>query len=82
MTRLAENTLAGRKLVPGLIQSDCTPDKLAAAVVGLFRLPAQRDALARKFERMYLHADAGGAATTANAIDQRTTRPDIVGQRS
>ncbi|HET9818529.1 MAG TPA: lipid-A-disaccharide synthase [Rhodanobacteraceae bacterium] len=78
------NVLAGRRLVPELMQSECTPDKLAAALVELFRSPAQRDQLVREFERMHLalHAGGGGAATAARAVDQLITQPDRVGQRS
>jgi lipid-A-disaccharide synthase len=78
------NVLAGRKLVPELMQSDCTPDQLAAAVLALFRSPGQRDRLVREFEQMHLalHAGGGGAATAARAIDRLIMRPDIVGQRS
>jgi lipid-A-disaccharide synthase len=45
------NLLAGRKLVPELIQPDCTPDKLAAAVSGY--LLQDNQALLNEFT--YLH---------------------------
>lgn len=64
------NILAGRTLVPELMQSDCTPDTLAAAVAALFRSPGQRDILVREFERLHLalRADGGAAASAAQVI--------------
>ena len=64
------NILAGRKIVPELMQSDCTPGTLAAAVAGLFRAPSQRDGLVHEFERLHLalRAEGGAAATAANVV--------------
>ncbi len=64
------NILAGRKIVPEFMQSDCTPDTLAAAVAGLFRSPGRRDELVHEFERLHLALRAGGgaAATAAKVI--------------
>jgi lipid-A-disaccharide synthase len=78
------NVLAGRKLVPELMQSDCTPDKLATTVVDLFRSPAQRDKLAREFERMHLalHTGGGAAVTAARVIGQMLARPDVIAPQS
>ncbi len=66
------NVLAGRRLVPELMQHDCTPGKLADAVLAWFRDPAGRDELAQEFERMHLSLHAGGGAATsaARAIGQ------------
>lgn len=64
------NILAGRKVVPELMQADCTPDTLAAAVAGLFRAPGQRDELVHEFERLHLalRAEGGAAAAAAKVI--------------
>ncbi|HJR10637.1 MAG TPA: lipid-A-disaccharide synthase [Rhodanobacteraceae bacterium] len=66
------NVLAGKMLVPELMQHDCTPEKLADAVVRLFRDTARRDELTHEFERMHLslHKGGGAAASAARAIDQ------------
>lgn len=66
------NVLAGKTLVPELMQHDCTPARLADAVIGLFRDPARRDELTHEFERMHLslHKGGGAAASAARAIDQ------------
>ena len=66
------NILAGKTLVPELMQRDCTPERLADAVVKLFRDAAHRDELVHEFERMHLalHAGGGAAATAARAIEQ------------
>lgn len=66
------NVLAGKMLVPELMQRDCTPERLADAVVRLFRDTARRDELVQEFERMHLalHAGGGGAAAAARAIGQ------------
>ena len=45
------NLLAGRKLVPELIQPDCTPDKLAAAVSGY--LQQDNQALLNEFTHLH-----------------------------
>lgn len=66
------NVLAGKTLVPELMQGDCTPDKLAGAVLDLFRDAHRRDELAHEFERMHLalHQGGGAAAGAARAIGQ------------
>jgi lipid-A-disaccharide synthase len=66
------NVLAGRALVPELMQGDCTPERLADAVLGLFRDTGRRDELMHEFERMHLslHTGGGAAASAARAIGQ------------
>jgi lipid-A-disaccharide synthase len=72
------NVLAGKMLVPELMQRDCTPEKLADAVIALFRDTAHRDELTHEFERMHLalHKGGGAAASAARAID------DVLATRS
>ena len=71
------NILAGRMLVPELMQHDCTPAKLADAVLGWFGDAGRRDALSHEFERMHLtlHAGGGAAAAAARAIGQALSTP-------
>ncbi|TAN07311.1 MAG: lipid-A-disaccharide synthase [Rhodanobacteraceae bacterium] len=66
------NALAGAPLVPELMQRDCTPARLADAVLAWFRDPVRCAALAEAFKRMHLSLYAGnGAATAASrAIEQ------------
>jgi len=66
------NVLAGKMLVPELMQHDCTPEKLADAVIKLFRDTNHRDELMHEFERMHLalHKGGGAAASAARAIEQ------------
>ncbi|MGH8216704.1 MAG: hypothetical protein ACREPZ_13560 [Rhodanobacteraceae bacterium] len=66
------NILAGRTLVPELMQSNCTPDTLAAAIADWFRSAGQRDALIGEFERLHLalRAEHGAATTAARVIGQ------------
>ena len=66
------NILAGKPLVPELMQRDCTPARLAEAVVAIFRDNAHREELLHEFERMHLslHAGGGAAASAARAIEQ------------
>lgn len=65
------NVLAGKMLVPELMQHDCAPEKLADAVAALYRDTAHRDELTHDFERMHLalHKGGGAAASAARAID-------------
>lgn len=66
------NVLAGKTLVPELMQHDCTPEKLADAVIKLFRDANHRGELTQEFERMHLslHKGGGAAASAARAIEQ------------
>lgn len=61
------NVLAGRTVVPELMQADCTAARLADAVLAWFRNDTRRDELAHEFERMHLALHAGGGAATAAA---------------
>ena len=77
------NALAGRAIVPELMQDDCTPDKLANAMLAWFRDPEAVDALRHEFERMHLslHVGGGSAAAAARAIsDIIATSPDPAGR--
>lgn len=66
------NILAGRRLVPELMQDDCTPARLGDAVLDLIRDRARRAELVHEFERMHLslHTGGGAAASAARAIEQ------------
>ncbi|MGH8125400.1 MAG: lipid-A-disaccharide synthase [Rhodanobacteraceae bacterium] len=78
------NILAGEKVVPELMQHDCTPAKLADAVLEWLRDPKRADALTHEFERLHLalHAGGGAAATAARAVEplaQRDVHPGTRG---
>ncbi|HET7561612.1 MAG TPA: lipid-A-disaccharide synthase [Rhodanobacteraceae bacterium] len=64
------NVLAGETLVPELMQADCTPEKLADAILAWMRDGNRRTEVAHAFERMHLslHAGGGAAVTAARAI--------------
>ena len=66
------NALAAHRLVPELMQEQCTAENLAAEVLRLFREPARRELMVGAFERMHLslHAGGGSAAAAARAIDE------------
>jgi lipid-A-disaccharide synthase len=62
------NILAGEDLVPELMQADCTPEKLAAAVLDWFRDPAAAQALAPRFMNLHLDLRRDASAQAADAI--------------
>ncbi|HEX7111474.1 MAG TPA: lipid-A-disaccharide synthase [Mizugakiibacter sp.] len=68
------NILAGRRVVPELMQDACTPDALAHALLGLLRDPVQATAQVAEFERLHLQlrADAadGAAGAAAEAVGE------------
>ncbi len=61
------NVLAGEALVPELLQEDCTPPKLAAAVLAWFRDPEAVAALRPRFRAIHetLRRDASARAAEA-----------------
>lgn len=70
------NVLAARPLVPEFMQADCTPAKLARAVLQWFRDPAARSAAAAEFARIHdtLRAEGGAATAAAEAIAELLPR--------
>lgn len=72
------NVLAGKTVVPELMQRDCTPAALAQAMLDWFHNPDRRDELTHEFERMHLalHAGGGAAESAARAIGQLLAPPD------
>lgn len=67
------NVLAGRDLVPEILQDACTPQALADAILALFADSAGRIALVAEFERLHRQligdADRSAAAAVATLID-------------
>ncbi|HRN59215.1 MAG TPA: lipid-A-disaccharide synthase [Chiayiivirga sp.] len=63
------NALAGEAVVPELMQADCTPEKIAAAVTDWFAHPERGTALQPRFARIHaeLRRDASNAAAAAVA---------------
>ena len=63
------NVLAGETIAPELMQDDCTPVKLADAVLGWFSDPAAVEALEPRYRDLHLllRRDASGEAATAVA---------------
>ncbi|MBP6095490.1 MAG: lipid-A-disaccharide synthase [Methyloversatilis sp.] len=62
------NILAGRFVVPELLQGDASPEKLADAIDTLLGDSAARDAQITEFERIHLTLRQGTAARAAAAI--------------
>ena len=62
------NILAGRKIVPELLQNECRADKLAAALIPLLQDSAVAHAQIAPFEALHLQLRGGGAESAASAI--------------
>ena len=69
------NILAGEKIVPELLQHDCTPERLAAALLPMLQDPAQSDALLSQFTLQHHALQGGGAEAAAAAIADLLTTP-------
>jgi lipid-A-disaccharide synthase len=61
------NILAGKRLVPELIQDDATPEALAAAVIDYLRSP-DRTALLASFDAIHRTLRRDAAAQAARAV--------------
>jgi lipid-A-disaccharide synthase len=70
------NVLAGEALVPELLQDDCTPDRLAAAVLHWFEQPEAVAALRPRFRAIHEALRQGASERAADAVvellDERT----------
>src|SRR5690606_22204945 len=62
------NILAGKDLAPELMQDDCTPEALAAAVLHWFTRPDAAQALQPEYERLHLELRRDASASAAEAI--------------
>ncbi len=62
------NVLAGRDLAPELIQHDCTPDRLAAAVLQWFAQPDGVPGLQDDYRRLHLQLRQDASARAADAV--------------
>jgi len=62
------NVLAGERLVPELMQHDCTPDRLAAAVLRWFHEPAAAAALVPRFRALHQDLRRDASAQAADAV--------------
>ena len=62
------NVLAGEALVPELLQDDCTPEQLAAAVLHWFEQPEAAAALRPRFRAIHESLRRDASARSADAI--------------
>lgn len=62
------NVLAGQRLVPELMQHDCTPQALADAVLRWLRDPAAAAALPPRFRELHLQLRRDASAQAAAAV--------------
>jgi len=69
------NVLAGEDLAPELMQDECTPERLADAVLRWFRDPAAVAALAPRYRDLHLALRRDAAAGAAQAIAERLAAP-------
>ncbi len=69
------NVLAGAELAPELMQDQCTPERLAGAVLRWFRDPAAVAALAPRYRELHLALRRDAAASAAQAIADLLPRP-------
>jgi lipid-A-disaccharide synthase len=62
------NILAGRELVPELMQQDCTPLQLADAVLRWFHVPAAAATLVPRFRALHSELRRDASAQAADAV--------------
>jgi lipid-A-disaccharide synthase len=62
------NLIAGRAVVPELMQSDFTPERVAAEAAGLLDDPGRREAMKRDLEEVRRRLGAPGASARAAAV--------------
>ncbi|HVI57600.1 MAG TPA: lipid-A-disaccharide synthase [Luteimonas sp.] len=62
------NVLAGADLAPELMQDDCTPDRLAEAVLGWFRNPASVASLQARYREIHVELRRDASAQAADAV--------------
>ncbi|MEL1263889.1 lipid-A-disaccharide synthase [Pseudoxanthomonas putridarboris] len=73
------NVLAGEDLAPELMQDDCTPEKLAAAVLRWFRHPDAVAALRPAYLRLHEQLRQDASARAADAVAELVAEPTPVG---
>ena len=62
------NVLAGKDIAPELMQDDCTPELLSAAVLRWFREPAAVDALQPTYLRLHEQLRKDASTSAADAV--------------
>ena len=72
------NVLAGADLAPELMQDDCTPDRLADAVLGWFRDPAAVSALQARYRGIHETLRRDASARAADAIADLVAGTSVV----
>lgn len=68
------NVLAGTRLVPELVQEDCTPERLAAAVLGYLQDPAAAAALEPRFAEIHRTLRRDASARAADVVETLIVR--------
>ncbi|MGV8959495.1 MAG: lipid-A-disaccharide synthase [Stenotrophomonas sp.] len=69
------NVLAGRDLAPELMQHDCTPQKLADAVLHWFEQPAAVDQLQHSYLQLHEQLRQNASASAAAAVAELLEKP-------
>ena len=68
------NILAGKDLAPELMQHDCTPEKLSAAILQWFDHPQRVIDLQETYERLHLQLRRDASARAADAVAELLER--------
>lgn len=68
------NVLAGERVVPELIQEDCTPDRLADAVLAWLRDPEAMAALEPRFRDIHMDLRRDASARAADVVEALVAR--------
>jgi len=69
--------LAGEGLVPELLQHDCTPSKLAAALLRWFGHPAAVEAVLPRFEAIHRQLRCDASARAADGVAELLQMPGM-----
>lgn len=69
------NVLAGERVVPELMQKDCTPEKLAAATLAMLRDDEAMERIAPRFRELHLQLRQDASARAADAVAELLASP-------